>query len=237
MLTDGQVAAYHRDGFVRLEAAFSSSVAARCVDAMWDELPEDRDDPSTWTRPVARLMGHRDPAFVEAATSPRWVAAIGQVAPEGDPTPWMGGTCAIRFPIDGDPGDDGWHIDASFPGEGGWWVNVHSRDRALLMLVLYTEVGEDDAPTRIRVGSHLDIPAVLAPFGDDGVFGMEVPIPESALERPIALATGHPGDVYLCHPFLVHAAQRNRGTTVRFVSQPGVPWKPGAEPPGSAGAD
>ena len=225
MLSDEQVAAYHRDGFVRLESAFPASVAARCVDAMWAELEEERDDPSTWTRPVVRLWGHTDPAFVEAATSPRWVDAIRQVAPDGDPTPWMGGTCAIRFPIEGDPGDGGWHIDASYAGEGGWWVNVHSRDRALLMLVLYTEVGEDDAPTLIRVGSHVDMPAVLAPFGDEGVFGMEVPIPEVALQRPIALATGGPGDVYLCHPFLVHASQANRGKTVRFLSQPGVPWK------------
>ena len=30
---------------------------------------------------------------------------------------------------------------------------------------------------------------------------------------------------YLCHPFLVHAAQPNRGSTVRFLSQPAVPWK------------
>jgi hypothetical protein len=216
---------FARDGFVRVEAAFPASVAARCVDALWAELPEERHDPSTWTEPVRRLMGHTDPAFVEAATSPRWVEAIHQVQPDGDPTPWMGGTCAIRFPVDGDPGDDGWHIDASYLGDGGFWVNVHSRDRALLMLVLYTEVGEDDAPPRIRVGSQLLMPAALEPFGNEGVHGLHVPIPDAVHELPIALATGSPGDVYLCHPFLVHAAQRNRGKTVRFLSQPGVPWK------------
>jgi hypothetical protein len=38
----------------------------------------------------------------------------------------------------------------------------------------------------------------------------------------LALATGEAGDVYLCHPFLVHAANRNRGRRPRFVGQPGV---------------
>jgi hypothetical protein len=31
--------------------------------------------------------------------------------------------------------------------------------------VLFSDVGEDDAPTRIRVGSHLDVPAALAAAG------------------------------------------------------------------------
>lgn len=39
------------------------------------------------------------------------------------------------------------------------------------MLFLFSDVGEDDAPTRIRVGSHLDVPAALAPAGDEGMSG------------------------------------------------------------------
>jgi hypothetical protein len=232
VLTDEQLAAFGRDGYVRLDAAFPRSVAERCVDAMWDQLQEDRNDPSTWTRPVTRLWGHTDPAFVEAATSTRWVDAVIQVAgPDAEPTPWMGGTCAIRFPIDAEPGDDGWHIDGSYtpPGESGFWANVRSRDRALLMLVLYTDVGEDDAPTRIRVGSHHLVPAALEPYGEAGLMSLDLELPAAIDDLPIALATGSAGDVYLCHPFLVHAAQRNRGSTVRFVSQPAVPWRDGVD--------
>ena len=33
-------------------------------------------------------------------------------------------------------------------------------------------------------------------------------------------ATGTEGTVYLCHPFLVHAAQAHHGTTPRFLAQP-----------------
>jgi hypothetical protein len=41
-----------------------------------------------------------------------------------------------------------------------------------------------------------------------------------APDRPLALATGHAGDVYLCHPFLIHAAQPHHGTVPRFIAQP-----------------
>jgi hypothetical protein len=34
------------------------------------------------------------------------------------------------------------------------------------------------------------------------------------------MATGEAGTVYLCHQFLVHAAQRHEGTTPRFLAQP-----------------
>lgn len=36
------------------------------------------------------------------------------------------------------------------------------------------------------------------------------------------LATGAAGDVFLCHPFLVHAAQVNHIGRPRFLSQPGI---------------
>jgi hypothetical protein len=39
-------------------------------------------------------------------------------------------------------------------------------------------------------------------------------------ERPLAFATGDAGTVYLCHPFLIHAAQPHRGTSPRFMAQP-----------------
>jgi hypothetical protein len=40
---------------------------------------------------------------------------------------------------------------------------------------------------------------------------------------PTALATGRAGDVFLCHPFLVHAASwPHRGTRPRIIAQPAV---------------
>jgi ectoine hydroxylase-related dioxygenase (phytanoyl-CoA dioxygenase family) len=135
------------------------------------------------------------------------------------------GLFVIRFPSQGDPGDAGWHIDGSFDVGGEWWVNLRSLGRALLMLFLFTDVGPDDAPTRILVGSHLDIPRVLESLGEGGThFENVMPAFPHADKRRVALATGNAGDVYLCHPFLVHAASwPHRGTTPRFMAQPELP--------------
>ena len=223
--------AFRRDGFVKLDAAFPHDLALRCQAIMWSKIDEDPDDPSTWTRPVTRLMGFHEDELVEACTNPRWVAAILELCgPEAAPTPWLGGTVEIRFPVDADPGDDGWHIDGSFTPEGasGFWVNARSDHRALLMLVLFSDVGEDDAPTRIRVGSHHDMVPIIETYGERGHESLTLPLPPH--DGPVALATGRAGDVYLCHPFVVHAAQRNVRGRPRFVAQPGVPWRDGTSP-------
>lgn len=134
----------------------------------------------------------------------------------------------MRFPYPDDPGDAGWHVDLSFPGEdcdpneardfSAWRVNITSRGRALLLLFLFSDVGEDDAPTRIRVGSHVPMAQYLAPAGEAGRSRMV--LDEMGADCPVALATGAAGTVYLCHPFLVHAAQKHRGTRPRFLAQP-----------------
>ena len=132
------------------------------------------------------------------------------------------------FPFDSqawDPGDAGWHIDGSYDVNGQWWVNVHSRGRGLLALFLFTDVGDADAPTEILVGSHLDVPRVLAPFGAQGVFFGDVTgdLPASTFKRTRARATGRAGDVYVCHPFLVHRATwPHLGSGPRMVAQPAI---------------
>lgn len=92
------------------------------------------------------------------------------------------------------------------------------------MLFLLSDVTETDAPTRIRVGSHLDIARRLEPHGEAGLTLGELAstgFSESA-HREEALATGEAGTVYLCHPFLVHSAQALRDSRrgPRFIAQP-----------------
>lgn len=232
MLTDDQVAAFVSDGFVRIGGAFPREVADAGREILWRATGCDPADPATWTRPVIRLGDHAEAPFAAAVTAPALIEAFDQLAGPGrwSPRNSLGGW-PIRFPSDESPGDDGWHIDASFPGDDPadfmtWRINVRSKGRALLMLFLFSDVDVDDAPTRIRVGSHLRMPKVLAPFGDAGV-GMGSPGVGGMLEAyaatadlPEALALGKAGDVYLCHPFLVHAAQPNRTGRPKFMAQP-----------------
>ncbi|NUP23001.1 MAG: phytanoyl-CoA dioxygenase, partial [Streptomyces sp.] len=134
------------------------------------------------------------------------------------------GSFPLRFPHEEEPDDAGWHIEGSYVPEGAELphTNLRSRDRALLMLFLFSEITEADAPTRIRVGSHLDVPRVLAPYGEAGADFLTLgpQVAAASAHRPLTHATGTPGDVYLCHPFLVHAAQPHHGTRPRFMAQP-----------------
>jgi hypothetical protein len=179
---------------------------------------------------VIRLSGYKDTPFLKAERTRVLHAAFDQIVGRGR---WrlgslgFGGMFVVRFPHPDEPGDDGWHIDTSFPPDDGdpndfsaWRANVRSRGRALLMLFLFSDVGPRDAPTRIRVGSHIDMARHLAPAGEAGMSHKDMMLDQIGADRPETLATGEAGDVYLCHPFLVHAAQRHQGTAPRFMAQP-----------------
>jgi hypothetical protein len=217
-----------QDGFVRIEGAVPPDLVAACRDILWKDTGCDPDDPATWTRPVIRLGDYAQEPFRRAANTPALHAAFDRLVGKGRWLPRGSlGTFPVRFPSPDDPGDAGWHVEASFPGDDpgdymAWRVNAASKGRALLMLFLFSDVGENDAPTRIRVGSHLDVPPLLEPAGEAGMSFMElarlaVPATEG---RPVAYATGRAGDVYLCHPFVVHAAQPHHGSEPRFMAQP-----------------
>lgn len=234
MLSDTEIATFVRDGFVRIPAAVPRDTVDACVAVIWDRLAEQgvsRTDPSSWSSPVVRINcpegGADGRPFAAAGTAkPLWEAYDQLIGPER----WwkregVGGTVPVRFPSTDDPGDTGWHVEGSFPVGSTWHTNVRSRDRGLLALFLLTDVGPDDAPTRVRIGSHVDATRVLASGGDEGFDGTTLSplVARASADRPLAHVTGAAGDVYLCHPFLVHAASwPHRGTTPRVIAQPGV---------------
>ncbi|MBY5868965.1 phytanoyl-CoA dioxygenase family protein [Rhizobium leguminosarum] len=227
-LSAAQIEQFIEDGFVRIDDAFPRALAKEARAIMWRDIPFDADDPRTWTQPVVRLAGYGGGPFEKAVNTPVLHSAFDQLVGKGRWEPRSGlGSFPVRFPH---PDDAGWHVDLSFPGEdsdpneqrdfSAWRVNITSRGRALLMLFLFSDVGEEDAPTRIRVGSHKDIARLLAPAGEAGMAHLW--LEHVGEERPLALATGRAGTVYLCHPFLIHTAQMHRGKEPRFMAQPGL---------------
>lgn len=232
MLDDEQIASFIANGFVHLPEAFPRSLAAECRAIIWHDLNASPDEPATWPAPVATRPDYASAPFVAAANTPRLHAAYDRLV---GPKRWaprtsLGGF-VIRFPGNEPAILDGWHVDASFPGPDSsptdylsWRVNIHSKNRALLMLFLFSDTGESDAPTRIRAGSHLDVARILEPEGEAGLDARELArrAEPATAHRPLAYATGRAGDVYLCHPFLVHAGQPHRGTEPRFLAQPNL---------------
>jgi hypothetical protein len=226
-LTSTEITDFIEQGFVRIEEAFPPKLAAEARTILWRDTGCDPENPSTWTKPVVRLGFYSQQPFVTAASTGTLRRAFDQLVGPGRWVPRGNlGTFPIRFPSSDDPGDAGWHVDASFGTENSdfmsWRVNVYSKGRALLMLFLFSDVARDDAPTRIRVGSHLEMARILAPAGEQGYSLRELArngFAETA-HCPEVTATGDAGTVYLCHPFLVHAAQPHRGARPRFMAQP-----------------
>jgi hypothetical protein len=229
-LENEQIRQFIEEGFIRIDRAFPRALADEGLAILRKDTGCDPHDPATWTRPVVRLGQYGQEPFRKAANTAKLQAVYDDLVGEGR---WHArsslGTFPVRFPGPDDPGDAGWHVDASFAGERSapddylsWRVNVHSRGRALLMLFLFSDVTELDAPTRIKIGSHLEVAKLLKPYGDDGMSFMELAAAWDHLgtECREAFATGAAGTVYLCHPFLVHAAQLHRGKEPRFMAQP-----------------
>ncbi len=230
--SDAQREQFVHEGFVKLPNAFPPETAAEARAILWQATGCDPEDRKTWTRPVIRLGDFVQEPFRQAVNTAVLHAAFDELVGVGRwvPRASLGGF-PIRFPHRDDPGDTGWHVDASFPPDqaveapGGffdWRVNLRSKGRALLMLLLFSDVGEEDAATRIRLGSHLPVARLLAPAGEAGVSFME--LGEAAARATAGMAettaTGTAGTAFLCHPFLVHAAQPHHGVTPRFLAQP-----------------
>lgn len=231
-LSPDQIDYFINNGFIKIDNAFSTEIAKDCVSLLWKETNCNPDNPATWTQPVVSVGELGYEPFVKAANTPILHSAFDQLVGKGNwiPRKTMG-SFPIRFPSKEKANDTGWHVDASFPGNDAsnyfeWRINIHSKGRGLLMLFLFSDVSTLDAPTLLKVGSHFDVAKILLPEGERGLSFMElaerlIPIPE----RPEISATGKAGTVYLCHPFIVHAAQDHRGTLPKFMAQPALMTK------------
>jgi hypothetical protein len=214
-----------RDGYVAIRGAFDADTAAACRERIWGSLRQQdihEYDPATW--PSLVELDLEGESFTAAGTSLALADACDELIGPGR---WIspvncGGAVIVRFPSE-DRANAGYHIEGSYDGPGGYRVNVRSRGRGLLALFLFSDVGPDDVPTRLMCGSHLAVPEFLAQYGDAGAYADADFWRPSALCLPVAHATGKAGDIYLCHPFIVHTATwPHRGTMPRMIAQPAV---------------
>jgi hypothetical protein len=178
VLTASQVDEFVEKGFLRIDHAFPRAIADAGLPALWRAIGCDANDPATWTRPVVRVWPENDRdgsqpiSFRAAANTTVLHEAFDKLVGLGRwrPRPNVG-TVVVRFPSQADPGDLGWHIDLSYPAETGdrgggggdysdWRVNVRSRDRALLMRFLFSDVGR-----RTRQPESASVPTTTSASG------------------------------------------------------------------------
>ena len=155
VLEEPEIEGFIRDGYLVVREAIPTGLAEECRLSAAQQLGIDLASPNTWRRPVVRGVPTGE-CFKQAANAPRLLEAIAQLV---EPDAWQArpnlGAFVVRFPSAEDPGDAGWHIDSSFQptDESRWFVNYRSKGRALLLLCLVSDVGMDDAPSRLLPGS------------------------------------------------------------------------------------
>ena len=165
------------NGFVKIEGAFPPRQLCAVLGDTWRETGYDPEDPGTWKEPVVRVSGMVQGPFAAAVNTPVPHEAFDLLVGEGRWAPrYSLGSFPLRFPHEVEPDDAGRHIEGSYqPQDASWpYTNDGSKGRALLMLLLFSEVTEADAPTHIRVGSHLDVPSLLEPYGETGVSVLDI---------------------------------------------------------------
>jgi len=109
---DPRSEAFIRNGFLRIDNAFSRELAEEARAILWRDTGCNPDDPSTWTKPVVRLGMYPQRPFVDAADTPLLHDAFNLLVGPGRWQPCRSmGTFPVRFPSAEDPGDAGSHAD------------------------------------------------------------------------------------------------------------------------------
>jgi hypothetical protein len=238
VLTPEQIEQFLTRGYVVVTECFTARAAAEYTETLWTRLGYDEHDPSTWTQPSVHMPTHR---FIDVATfAPKaWRAVcelvggeerISTEAPyrwndafivnlwEGtdppgtsdEPPPWEPASAA----------SPGWHKDGDF-----FRHFLDSPEQGLLTLVLWSDVHHRGGATFVAADSVAPVARFLADHPEGIVppsgVGLGYPYEDLISQcHDFVEATGRVGDVYLLHPFILHAKSRNSLRRPRFITNP-----------------
>lgn len=227
-LTDEQVEQFLNQGFVVLRGAFSEEQAKAWCKETWPRLGYDPQDRSTWAQsrihmPTLNALDVRQfapRAFgaicelcggEERINTARWGDGfIVNLGAEDHPETWEPPSAKVS----------GWHKDGDF-----FRHFLDSPEQGLLTIVLWSEVQPRGGATFVAADSVPVVARFLAehPEGvapDAFDFSRLIAQCSQFLE-----ATGRAGDVYLMHPYLLHASSKNALRLPRLITNPPVHLK------------
>ena len=214
-----------RKGYVKVERAFSPAIADEWSKVCFERLGYDQDDLTTWAEARIHMGGSKHVEVKEFA--PRVYDAIcdllgGEKRLE-QPCRWSD-HFIVNLGIGADepwqpagPATPGWHKDGDF-----FRHFLDSPEQGLLVFVNWTDVVHRGGPTYIATDSVPVVAKFLAAH-PEGVLPGEFDFPGLVGEcHEFEEATAEAGDVYLLHPFLLHAASQNPLRRIRIITNPPV---------------
>jgi hypothetical protein len=235
-LTAEQVEHFLDKGFVVIRGCFSRAAAAEFTAPLWERLGYAEHDPSTWAEPIIHLP-HRRQLEVREFAPKAWAAAcelVGgaeRIAPD-QPYVWNDGFI-VNLRKDADqpwraasPASSGWHKDGDF-----FRHFLDSPEQGLLTIVLWSDVRHQGGATFVAADSVGPVARFLAghPQGVYPLRPAEGGDPDAVLLpyddliaqcHDFVEATGEVGDVYLLHPYVLHAKSPNVLRVPRVITNP-----------------
>lgn len=227
VLTKSDLDHFYEKGFVHIEAGFDPELARSWSSQCWDRLGIDPEDESTWTMDRVHMGGSLHWDISEFA--PKVYSAVCQLCGHDrvqHPVQWSDHFIVnLREGADSEwvppsPAAKGWHKDGDF-----FRHFLDSPEQGLLVFVLWTDVVHHGGPTYVATDS---IPVMARYLNEhrEGVLPNGFEFQERIKEcREFVEATGKAGDVYLLHPFSLHAVSQNILKKARIITNPPVSLK------------
>jgi hypothetical protein len=239
VLSDADVEHFLTHGHVVIRECFSREAAREYTQTMWTRLGYHPQDPSTWAAASVHMPSHRvidvasfaprawgavcdlvgGPQRISASRPYTWNDGFIVNLGEGAERPWAQASAAAP----------GWHKDGDF-----FRHFLDSPEQGLLTLVLWSDVRHQGGATFVAADSVAAVARFLAAH-PGGVYPPQVPRPDHSDDpRPAVFdyaalvagchefveATGQAGDVYLLHPYILHAKAQNVLRAVRVITNP-----------------
>jgi hypothetical protein len=227
-LTDEQVERFLADGFVVIKNAFSQEQAQALCRTVWTRLGYDPEDRATWAEHRIHMpsLSHVDVAeFAPTA----WDAICDLCGGEDRITTgrWgdgfivnLGADDHAEKWVPPSPTAGGWHKDGDF-----FRHFLDSPEQGLLTIVLWSDVVPTGGATFVAADSVPVVARYLAGHPEGVAPGDFGPANLIAQCSRFFEATGEAGDVYLMHPFLLHASSLNALRRPRLITNPPIHLK------------
>lgn len=225
VLTDEQVEHFLARGYTVLRGCFPRELAEAKAAEAFVRLGYDPADPSTWREAVIHMPTHQRRDVREFAPQV-WDAVcdlLGGAERIRTPYTWGDGLIVnLREGADRpwdppSPRVKGWHKDGDF-----FRHFLDSPEQGLLTLVLWTDVLPRGGATLVAADS---VPVVARFLAErpEGVLPTAFPTRDLIGQcRDFVEATGAAGDVYLLHPYVLHAKSQNLLGRPRMITNPPV---------------
>ncbi|MES2463103.1 MAG: hypothetical protein V4671_21165 [Armatimonadota bacterium] len=227
-LTQEQVEHFLSRGFCVVKNAFSHEDARSWTDKIFPRLGYDENDISTWEQHRIHMPAHQRISAAEFAPK-AWGAMCELLGGEDrlQPPTW-GDSFIVNLgqPEDAEkwqppsPKVEGWHKDGDF-----FRHFLDSPEQGLLTIVLWSDVYPRGGSTFVAADSVPIVARFLAQHPEGvgpGGFDFKTMIEQCT---DFVEATGEVGDVYLLHPFILHASSRNALRLPRYITNPPVSLK------------